>query len=200
MGAKGSTRNARFLDRAREGWSCGCGGLGLDRRHGENRFLCRLFRPRDQRPSGRGAPGRAAVRPAGAGGRHPPGQDPAVPVRGAARDVERDLRRNCQGGRHSTHLRDVRRSRDHGGAARGRLDPDPRPARRHRLRLRDADGRDERHHGAGDPDGLPAREPGGASDYRHAGAPDRQDGGRRHGLRAGAGRGPAEGEIFRKNR
>ena len=44
----------------------------------------------------------------------------------------------------------------------------------------------------GDPDGLPAREPRGAPDHRHFGAANRQNGRRHHGLRAGAGRGPAE--------
>ena len=35
----------------------------------------------------------------------------------------------------------------------------PRPARRHRLRLRDADGRHERRHGAGHRHGIPAGQP-----------------------------------------
>ena len=48
-------------------------------------------------------------------------------------------------------------------------DPDlPRPARRHRLRLRDADGRHERRDGARHRHGVPARQPRRAPHHRHA--------------------------------
>src|SRR5690606_20560908 len=77
-----------------------------------------------------------------------------------------------------------------------RLDHDPRPARRHRPRLRDADGRHERDHGARPADGVSAGLAVGAYDYRHTRAADRLDGRRRAALRAGAGRGRAVGEIL----
>ena len=76
-----------------------------------------------------------------------------------------------------------------------RLDHDPRPARRHRSRLRDADGRHERDHGAGPADRVSAGEPVGAHHYRHIGAPDRLDGRRHPPLRAGGGRERAASEI-----
>ena len=44
-----------------------------------------------------------------------------------------------------------------GGPALRRRDLHPRPARRHRSRLRDAARRHERRHGAGGPDHVPAR-------------------------------------------
>ena len=52
-----------------------------------------------------------------------------------------------------------------------------RPARRHRLRLRDADGGHERRHGAGCRHGVPRRRPGRAAHHRQPGAPDRAMGG-----------------------
>ena len=200
VGAKGSNRNARFLDPSGDGLAA-VRARGLDPPNAANCALCRLFRPRHQRPSRRGAAGGAARRPAGAGDRGASGQDAAVSVRGTARDADRDLRPDRQGGGRGTRLRRPSTIWWSTAAKReGATDPDPRPARRHRFRLRNADGRDERHDGAGRPDGLPAGEPRGAPDHRHFGAPDRQDGRRHHRLRAGAGRGPAESEICRQSR
>ena len=53
-------------------------------------------------------------------------------------------------------LHHVRRSGGGGCAADRRNHADPRAARRHRFRLRDADGRHERRHGAGHPDRISA--------------------------------------------
>ena len=73
-------------------------------------------------------------------------------------------------------------SRGQGG---GRDDAHPRPPGRHRSRLRDADGGNERGAGAGRPNRVPAGLADGAAHHRHAGPPDRRDGRRRLELRAG---------------
>ena len=109
--------------------------------HATDRALRRIVRPGHQRPPRRGPPGGRARRQAGAGDRDPSRQDAAVFGRGAAGDAGGGLRagRPRQGLRNLDH--DLRRSGGDGGEARGRHAADPRAARRHRFRLRDADGR-----------------------------------------------------------
>ncbi len=168
---------------------------GLPLCDGAHRILFGLVRPDDQRPSRRHRAGGGAVRPSGGRRRDQPQQGRLVLDRGAARHDPR--RGGADAGAHGLRARRDRvfGSGDRGRARGGRFDHRAGLARFHRFRLRNADGRHERRHGAGNPHGVPARLLAGAPDHRDAGAPDRRDGRRRQPVRAAERRGGAEGEV-----
>ena len=89
-----------------------------------------------------------------------PGKTPLFPAKERLRHAGGDLRAaGAQGQAASSTIVTFDDLVVTAAQARRRDHPDPRPARRQRFRLRDADGRHERRHGAGRADRVPAGSP-----------------------------------------